>query len=71
MYTQRTSKSCHRNGQSTKQMERNPMFMDGKIVKVSMPPKATYRFNVTTNGIVQRYRKDNPKICTGTTKTQE
>lgn len=52
-------------------MERNPMFMDGKIVKVSMPPKATYRFNVTTNGIVQRYRKDNPKICTGTTKTQE
>ena len=53
------------------QVERNPMFMDGKIVKVSMPPKATYRFNVTTNGIVQRYRKDNPKICTGTTKTQE
>lgn len=54
-------------------MERNSMFMYGKIINVSMPPKATYRFNATTmknfNGIVQRYRKGNPKICTGTTKT--
>ena len=42
-------------------MERNLMFMDRKIVKVSTPPKATYIFNATTIKILMAQFKDTEK----------